>query len=303
MPRSPGTLLTGLLVLMVSVPAGALASTGGASPTPEAPASGPTGGIRAGDRSVRPRRAPSARSRRPTLTRFDVAAPALYDATRGIRVVFEIRGRPRSVPVRLIVRRPGGAVVRTIDLGDRPTGGPQTARVTGPLPERALDIGISAPRLRRGAHVSAVERVEIREHRFPLTGPFNYGGDGSRFGADRGDHSHQGQDLAAAEGTPIVAPRGGVVEHVGYQASAAGHYAVLDGDGEDRSYVFMHMQTGSVAVREGQRVGIGDPVGRVGNTGHSTGPHLHFEIWVGGWYRGGHPIDPLPYLRRWDAWS
>jgi murein DD-endopeptidase MepM/ murein hydrolase activator NlpD len=194
-------------------------------------------------------------------------------------------------------------VVRTIDLGPQPTGDPQTARVTGPLPERSLDIGIWAPRLRHGARVSAVGRVQVREHRFPLAGPFNYGGDGSRFGADRGDHAHQGQDLTAAEGTPIVAPRGGVVEHVGYQASAAGHYAVLDGDGEDRTYVFMHMQTGSVAVRQGQRVRIGEPIGLVGSTGRSTGPHLHFEIWVGGWYRGGHAIDPLPYLRRWDAWS
>jgi murein DD-endopeptidase MepM/ murein hydrolase activator NlpD len=65
----------------------------------------------------------------------------------------------------------------------------------------------------------------------------------------------------------------------------------------------MHMQTGSVAVRQGQRVRIGQLIGRVGSTGHSTGPHLHFEIWVGGWFGRGHPIDPLPLLRRWDAWS
>jgi hypothetical protein len=304
MPRSPGTLLTGLLVAALAMPASAPASTGGAAPTPGVPSAeasppSPSGGVRAGDRRVRPRR-PS----RPLLTRFELTGSRFYDPRRGIRVAFEIRGRARTVRVRLVVRRAGRpAPLRTIELGERPTGRVQSARVTGALPEGALEIAISAPRLRLGARVSAVERLEVRGHRFPLIGSFNYGGEGSRFGADRGDHAHQGQDLAAAEGTPIVAPRGGTVEHVAYQASSAGHYAVLDGDGEDRRYVFMHMQTGSVAVRQGQRVRIGELIGRVGSTGHSTGPHLHFEIWVGGWYRGGHPVDPLPHLRLWDSWS
>ena len=214
---------------------------------------------------------------------------------------FESRGRSPTVPVKLVVRRPGGAVLRSINLGRRPTRALQTVRVTG-LPEGAVEVAISVPRLRRRG-VGRVASVEVRRHVFPLTGPFTYGGEGSRFGADRGDHSHQGQDLAAASGTPIVAPRGGVIRHVGYQASSAGHYAVLDGDGEDRHYAFMHMQTGSVAVRQRQRVRIGQLIGLVGNTGRSTGPHLHFEIWVGGWYGQGRPIDPLPHLRRWDSWS
>ncbi len=137
-------------------------------------------------------------------------------------------------------------------------------------------------------------------HRFPVGGAFDFGGSGGRFGAGRKGHSHQGQDLAAAEGTPVVAPSAGVVQTVQYQASGAGHYVVLDGDGEDRDYVFMHLQTGSIPVREGTRVRAGQLIGRVGNTGRSFGAHLHFEVWVGGgWYSGGRPVDPLPLLQSW----
>jgi murein DD-endopeptidase MepM/ murein hydrolase activator NlpD len=139
------------------------------------------------------------------------------------------------------------------------------------------------------------------EHRFPLAGPFAWGGDDARFGARRQGHRHQGQDLAAALGTPVVAPRGGAIEAVGYQARGAGHYVVLDGEGEDLDYVFMHLRRGSIGVRQGESVAIGRQLGEVGNTGRSFGPHLHFEIWVGGWFAGGHPIDPLPLLQAWSG--
>ncbi|MDP8942522.1 MAG: M23 family metallopeptidase, partial [Actinomycetota bacterium] len=147
-----------------------------------------------------------------------------------------------------------------------------------------------------------VDDVAFHWHRHPLAGRFTYALGGGRFGAPRGDHAHQGQDLSAAMGTPVVAPRGGTVEVVAYQAGAAGNYVVLDGEGEDADYVFMHLATGSVRVRRGQRVATGQRLASVGNTGYSTGPHLHFEIWRGGWSTG-RPVDPLPDLRRWDAWS
>jgi murein DD-endopeptidase MepM/ murein hydrolase activator NlpD len=47
----------------------------------------------------------------------------------------------------------------------------------------------------------------------------------------------------------------------------------------------------------------GQALGQVGATGDASGPHLHFEIWDGPWFAGGQPIDPLPFLVRWDAWS
>jgi len=137
------------------------------------------------------------------------------------------------------------------------------------------------------------------EHRFPIAGAFDWGGADSRFGAKRRGHRHQGQDLAAASGTPVVAPYGGVVTAVQYQARAAGHYVVIRG--EDYDYVFMHLRSRSIVVREGERVRTGQRIAEVGSTGESSGPHLHFEVWVGGWYSGGNPIDPLPLLESWAS--
>jgi len=135
---------------------------------------------------------------------------------------------------------------------------------------------------------------------FPIAGPHDYGGPDSRFGAGRAGHTHQGQDVAAAEGTPLVAPRPGTITTVDYQAGGAGYYVVeADADGT-HWYVFMHLEEGSTAVTEGQQVGVGQRLGSVGATGDATGPHLHFEEWIGPWQAGGHAVDPLPLLQSWD---
>jgi murein DD-endopeptidase MepM/ murein hydrolase activator NlpD len=141
----------------------------------------------------------------------------------------------------------------------------------------------------------------LAPHRFPIAGAFDWGGPDARFGAKRRGHTHQGQDLAAAAGTPVVGPFRGVVTAVEYQARGAGHYVVIDG--EDYDYVFMHLLTGSIVVRVGQRVRTGQQIAAVGSTGESSGPHLHFELWVGSWYAGGHAIDPLPLLQAWSGLS
>jgi murein DD-endopeptidase MepM/ murein hydrolase activator NlpD len=137
---------------------------------------------------------------------------------------------------------------------------------------------------------------------FPVQGAYDFGGAAARFGAGRTGHVHQGQDIIAAEGTPVVTPVSGIVYWRAFQAGGAGYYVVIRGDnGPD--YAFMHFQAGSTIVAKGQRVAAGQRIASVGNTGDSQGAHLHFEIWPDGWYASAdsHPIDPLPQLQAWAA--
>ena len=143
--------------------------------------------------------------------------------------------------------------------------------------------------------------ADTATHSFPIRGSHSYGGSGSLFGAPRSGHSHGGQDIAASSGTPLVAVTAGRVSQARYQSGGAGYYLVIQGD-DGRDYVFMHLRESAANfVSVGQRVRAGQQVGRVGSTGASTGPHLHFEMWTQHWFDGGHRFDPLPYLQRWDA--
>ena len=135
---------------------------------------------------------------------------------------------------------------------------------------------------------------------FPIAGSYTLP-TVSGFGDPRGARGHEGQDIPAPPGTPVVAPVAGTVAFVDFQAEGAGQYVVLNAD-DGRSMFFAHNQAGSVPVRPGARVAAGDLLARVGSTGRSSGPHLHFEIWEGGWRdRGGRPVDPLPQLRAWAS--
>jgi Peptidase family M23 len=136
-------------------------------------------------------------------------------------------------------------------------------------------------------------------HVFPVNGPHSYG---DTFGAPRKGYTHQGQDVLAAEGTPVVAPVAGSISFTDYQAHAAGYYIVEKGaDGYD--YFFAHCQKNSTVVAPAQVVLAGQQLCNVGSTGDASGPHLHFEAWEGGWRVDGssHPIDPLPLLKSWDV--
>jgi murein DD-endopeptidase MepM/ murein hydrolase activator NlpD len=128
---------------------------------------------------------------------------------------------------------------------------------------------------------------------FPVRGRYSFG-DG--LGAGRG---HQGQDILARCGRPVVATMPGRVRIRSFQASGAGNYVVVKGKGSPYDYVYMHMLR-KLNVKRGDWVKAGDPIGRVGSTGRSSACHLHFEMWTHpGWYRGGRASNPTPFLKRW----
>jgi len=135
---------------------------------------------------------------------------------------------------------------------------------------------------------------------FPVAGPHNFGGPENRYGAPREGHIHEGQDVLTAEGTPDVAPLAGTITSTSYQAGGAGYYLV-EHTGIGFDFMFAHCEASSFAVSSGQSVSAGQQLCRAGQTGDATAPHLHFEMWVGGWQSAtGHSIDPLPYLEAWE---
>jgi len=98
---------------------------------------------------------------------------------------------------------------------------------------------------------------------------------------------HAGIDLGGGYGAPVLATESGVVIYAG-RASGYGTLVVIS-HGDRISSAYAHMS--AILVREGQSVGRGATIGRIGSEGNSTAPHLHFEIRV-----NGNPVDPLRYV-------
>ena len=98
---------------------------------------------------------------------------------------------------------------------------------------------------------------------------------------------HEGIDLAVGNGTPVVAAKGGVVIVAGWMGGYGNLVVVDHGGGVSSAYA----HNTSVTVGVGQSVSQGQLIAYSGNTGHSTGPHLHFEIRI-----NGAAVDPLGYL-------
>lgn len=161
----------------------------------------------------------------------------------------------------------------------------------------------SAPAARKAtASTSLSLGFSFYGYAFPVLGKHEFNMGAGRFGAPRSGHTHQGQDVTAACGTPLVAARGGQVQYAGWQG-AAGNYIVIDGRGTGFDFMYAHLAEPS-PLHTGDPVRTGQPIGIVGDTGDAEGCHLHFEMWTPpGWYEGGEPIDPLPYLEKWDKYS
>jgi murein DD-endopeptidase MepM/ murein hydrolase activator NlpD len=168
------------------------------------------------------------------------------------------------------------------------------------LAESSAEVGTAwlANRLVPGTAPALVRpRAARPAHVHPVQGHVSYGEAAAHFGYNRGDHVHEGQDVFAPVGTPVVAVADGMVIEAG-GGDARGNYVAIYEPRARRTYVYLHMEAAAL-VKPGHRVRAGQPVGRLGCTGSCFGPHLHFEVREG---RGSqrHAIDPLPLLRRWS---
>jgi murein DD-endopeptidase MepM/ murein hydrolase activator NlpD len=185
----------------------------------------------------------------------------------------------RSVP---LLRRAHASGVATLMIA-----GPAPAQPP-PVPQKS--VSSTPPGVLTPAQLAAEGAV------FPVAGAHNFGGPENRFGAPRDGYTHQGQDILTSEGTPVLAPLAGTMITTGYQEARAGYYAA-EHTSSGFDFFFAHCMAGSLSVATGQSVAAGQTLCRAGQTGDATAPHLHFEMWVGGWRtEAGYPVDPLPYL-------
>jgi murein DD-endopeptidase MepM/ murein hydrolase activator NlpD len=305
----PGTagkiFILAALALLVCGSGSALAGTGGA-PTPSGSPPPPGSG------SGAPSTAPSAGTL--TLVAAETAPrKSFYFGYRYPKLSFTLGSSQPQNDIRVDVVNVAAEVVRSFYLDDVAPNVPSTIRWDGttnegkPARNGKYSFRVSpqtpAPAARKASTSTTVSLgFTLYGYTFPILGAHDYGGSGGRFGAARSGHTHQGQDVMAACGVPLVAARGGRVQYSRYDGNA-GNYVVIDGKGTPNDFAYMHLAEPS-PLKEGETVRTGQPIGIVGDTGDASACHLHFEIWgAPGWYEGGSPFDPLAELMKWDKYS
>jgi len=166
------------------------------------------------------------------------------------------------------------------------TGGPLT-----PLSFSTMGGGPNPDGERANAILNSMDRINlyrIAAQRAPFAVPVR---DAYRFTSGFGTRwgrLHAGTDFAAPIGTPIYATADGVVTEAGWHSGYGRLITIQHEFGIETRYAHLN----AMRVSIGQRVSRGDRIGDMGNSGRSTGPHLHYEIRV-----GGTPVNPMTYIR------
>jgi len=169
----------------------------------------------------------------------------------------------------------GGTPADDVEVGDLPAMEDRAGQIAG-----TLDV-VEAKLEERVHWISSTPAIA------PVRGIFT---SGFGFRSDPLTHGrgvHQGVDIAAAPGQPVRASADGVVVQAGTIGGLGQAVYIAHGFGVSTRYGHMSR----IEVRPGQRIKRGDVLGRVGNTGRSTGYHLHYEVRV-----DGDPVNPLAYI-------
>jgi murein DD-endopeptidase MepM/ murein hydrolase activator NlpD len=210
--------------------------------------------------------------------------PAIARTLRGAAAVL---GVAAFIAALIVTGRPAG--VRTVHAARVASESPVPAAVDTvrrPDVTRALTLfGFSTPKPAAVA-TDRVTRAQVRPplHRWvrpnwgPLTSPFGY----------RWGRLHAGIDIAGPYGSTIVAATDGCITYAGPEGGYGEVMRISDWDGTVT--VYGHM---SSFLRHAGCVAAGTPIATVGATGDATGPHLHFEVRI-----GGTPVNPIPFLAK-----
>lgn len=137
----------------------------------------------------------------------------------------------------------------------------------------------------------ATDAIVAGMGRFPVGGVAEYSDDWLAARTTPCFHLHKGTDVFATRGTPVRAPATGVLRFSEEPVGGKSAY-VTEADG---TYYYMAHMDSFAALASGSRVGVGQVVGFVGDSGNATGTHVHFQVHP----RGGAPVNPKPLL---DAW-
>ena len=182
---------------------------------------------------------------------------------------------------------------------DPPSGGPESEGegVSAQIPDlTAMLKNLESQVELRDSQLSALENVilarELKEEIHPEGRPVTDGFISSYFGEradpfDGRETFHKGVDFAGAEGSDVVAVAAGVVTWAGERSGFGKLVEINHGDG----YVTRYAHNERTLVSVGQTVTRGEKIALMGSTGHSTGPHVHFEV-----LRNGRQVDPLSYI-------
>ena len=255
----------------------------------EVPVAGDAQGGEAGPELTLPATAPSAFERRRRAVRLGRSPVFAASAARVNGTGFLLRNRlhaPVTIDVKLVAL--DNAVLK-VDMPDRVT--------LNPLESRQITIIHNVDLLHRGLadfsyHASVGDVAAIPDRGYVYAWPLAEK-HRSRISQMPGGPTHREAfsqyaiDIAVTEGTPVIAARAGVVVFLedryfesGFDRDEykdkANHVRVLHEDGSMATYA--HLSPDSVDLEPGQRVAVGDVLGRSGNTGYSSGPHLHFAI-------------------------
>lgn len=181
---------------------------------------------------------------------------------------------------------PPEQLLNTVRQGYNGAGGPMT-----PIAFSTKGLPIDPETMRANQILEGLDRMNrfrAVAERAPFAMPVNSAvrytsGFGMRWG-----RMHNGSDFAGPTGTPIYTTADGVVTYAGWQSGYGRLVKIQHEFGIETRYAHMSR----IRVVEGQRVSRGDRIGDMGNTGRSTGTHLHYEVRV-----GGRPVNPMKFIK------